>query len=183
LAGRAEDDGRRWRRGGELRYFIDTEFIEQAFYLDPITIAVVAEDGREFYAGNKEHDASRADAWVHENVLSKLPPPGAMLWMSKAEIAAGLRAFVGADPAPEFWAYYASYDWVLFCWLLGGRMIDIPKGWPMYCMDLRQVMRERGIQRESLPPDPVDAHNALADARWGAAAARLINEWTHLPHR
>ncbi|MDA3854644.1 MAG: 3'-5' exoribonuclease [Candidatus Woesearchaeota archaeon] len=40
---------------------------------------------------------------------------------------------------PEFYAYYADYDWVVFCWLFG-RMIDLPKGFPRYCIDLKQEL-------------------------------------------
>ncbi len=42
---------------------------------------------------------------------------------------------------PEFYAYYADYDWVLFCSLFG-RMMDLPKGFPMYCRDLKQTLDE-----------------------------------------
>lgn len=40
---------------------------------------------------------------------------------------------------PEFYGYYADYYWVVFCWLFG-RMIDLPKGFPMYCIDLKQML-------------------------------------------
>ena len=40
---------------------------------------------------------------------------------------------------PEFYAYYADYDWVVFCWLFG-RMVDLPEGFPMYCIDLKQEL-------------------------------------------
>lgn len=43
---------------------------------------------------------------------------------------------------PKFYAYYADYDWVLFCSLFG-RMIDLPKGFPMYCNDLKQILDEK----------------------------------------
>ena len=39
---------------------------------------------------------------------------------------------------PVFYAYFGSYDWVAFCWLFG-KMIDLPKGFPMYCKDLKQI--------------------------------------------
>ncbi len=42
----------------------------------------------------------------------------------------------------EFYAYYADYDWVVFCWLFGKR-IDLPKGFPMYCSDLKQMLNEK----------------------------------------
>jgi hypothetical protein len=43
---------------------------------------------------------------------------------------------------PEFYAYYADYDWVVFCWLFG-EMMDLPKGFPMYCKDLKQILDEK----------------------------------------
>ena len=48
---------------------------------------------------------------------------------------------------PEFYAYYADYDWVVFCWLFG-KMIDLPKGFPMYCRDLKQDL-DNAINRET----------------------------------
>lgn len=40
---------------------------------------------------------------------------------------------------PSFYGYYCDYDWVVFCWLFG-KMIDLPKGFPMYCKDLKQEL-------------------------------------------
>ena len=37
----------------------------------------------------------------------------------------------GEDKSVEFYGYYADYDWVASCWLFG-KMIDLPKGFPMY---------------------------------------------------
>ena len=48
-----------------MRYFIDTEFMESG-HLFPITllsIGIVAEDGREFYAVNGEADQTLANDW------------------------------------------------------------------------------------------------------------------------
>ena len=71
---------------------------------------------------------------------------------------------------PEFYAYYADYDWVVFCWLFG-RMIDLPKGFPMYCRDLQQTKDElfsagRKASEHPCYPKQVGKHNALADAKW-----------------
>ena len=84
--------------------------------------------------------------------------------------ARDIAAFVGDKP--EFWAYFADYDWVALCQLYG-RMIDLPEGWPMFCLDLKQSMHERGISRDALPKNE-GAHDALADARWTAAAWRRV---------
>jgi hypothetical protein len=52
-------------------------------------------------------------------------------------------------------------------------MIDLPNGFPMYCIDLKQEfdhdydveIRERMKQREDYPKQK-NEHNALDDARW-----------------
>jgi hypothetical protein len=84
-----------------------------------------------------------------------------------ASIDEGARGYLEANP-PEFYGYYADYDWVLLCSLFG-RMIDLPKGFPYYCKDLKQMMDENGLTKEWKQencPDPKDEHNALADAKW-----------------
>lgn len=50
----------------------------------------------------------------------------------------------------EFWAYFADYDWVVFCWLFG-TMMDLPKGMPMYCKDLKQEMDILDLPKELKP--------------------------------
>lgn len=144
-----------------MRYFLDTEFIEEPGHLDLISIGIAAEDGREFYAESAEVDWSRASQWVLDNVKPHLTGET----FARRDIASNIRDFVGNDSAPEFWAYYADYDWVAFCWLFG-RMIDLPKAFPCYCRDLKQWMDQLGVKREQLPPDPTDEHHALADAVW-----------------
>lgn len=96
-------------------------------------------------------------------------------------------------PEPEFYAYYADYDWVGFCWLFG-RMIDLPKGFPMYCRDLKQISDEKYIKNKkkykdgggknfisklSNHPDypkQSNEHNALDDARWNKKLYKFLND-------
>jgi len=42
---------------------------------------------------------------------------------------------------PEFYGYYADYDWVVLSQLYG-KMINLPKYFPMYCRDLKQMFDE-----------------------------------------
>lgn len=42
---------------------------------------------------------------------------------------------------PEFYGYYSDYDWVVFCQLFG-KMINLPNGFPMYCIDLKQMLED-----------------------------------------
>lgn len=77
---------------------------------------------------------------------------------------------------PEFWGYFCDYDWVVFCWLFGA-MVDLPKGWPMLCLDLKQEMMQLNLTKEwkqRVCPDPEEEHNALADARWNYQLHRAI---------
>ena len=57
-----------------MRYFYDCEFIEDGRTIDLVSIGMVDETGREFYAVSTEFDPSRAIDWVRRNVLDKLPP-------------------------------------------------------------------------------------------------------------
>lgn len=51
----------------------------------------------------------------------------------------------------EFYGYYCDYDWVAFCALFG-KMIDLPKGFPMYCKDLKQMLDGK-IMEEAIGVD------------------------------
>lgn len=174
-----------------MKYFFDTEFHEYkkdgVNTIELISIGIVAEDGRELYAVANEFnmEAALANAWLHEHVINPIlgefasdrpdtSPQTVLFAMGKsnAEIAKSIVEFV--DETPEFYAYYADYDWVVFCWLFG-RMIDLPKGFPMYCRDLKQsldhIAHELHITPEQLKTNPSyptqeNEHNALDDARW-----------------
>ena len=170
------------------RYFLDTEFIEDGTTIDLISIGVVDDTGREFYAESSDVDLGRANDWVRENVLPHLwhrqaganqRPANAWSrdggvggFLRRARIAVELRDFVqrGVSP-PEFWAYYADYDWVAICQLYG-TMMDLPDGWPMFCMDLKQLAVMLGNPK--LPIQEMTEHHALEDARWVHDTHRLL---------
>ncbi len=135
-----------------MKYFYDTEFIEDGKTIDLISIGIVAEDGREFYAQNIECDYSRANEWVRTNVLSHLEGLSAAeakigfiytkhthypSWKTRSQIRNALHTFAIADK-PEFWGYYSAYDHVALCQLFG-TMVDLPKGFPMYTRDIKQL--------------------------------------------
>lgn len=165
----------------KIKYFLDSEFIEDGKTIDLISLALVCEDGREYYAQNAQCDLSKAGVWVKGNVFPALQgcpdqlPPAACasvhddcVWKTRDAIRKDIIAFVGipreegADK-PQFWGYFADYDWVVFCQLFG-KMIDLPKGWPMLAMDLKQLCVSKGDPR--LPKQLIGEHNALMDARW-----------------
>lgn len=148
-----------------MRLWFDTEFIEDGpdRPLELISIGVVAEDGREFYAESADVKLHRANPWVKANVIPHLR--NGLTKRTRTQIAADLLDFVGNEP-PEWWGYYCDYDWVILCQLFGA-MIDLPARWPMYALDVKQLAFSRGDPKLP-PPFPGDGpeHNALADARW-----------------
>lgn len=251
-----------------MNYYIDTEFLEgpqkEKFpislfrketkpTIDLISIGIVSEDGREYYAISKDFNLEEAwnrfdlklhsgdrrnigdgtykEYWIRENVLKLIWIELFLLYESdftflkgkaydafeqelkngehdklftfksfkalvnrygktNKEIAEEIKIFVANRPdnkthkdileneylreKPTFYAYYADYDWVAFCWLFG-KMIDLPKGFPMYCRDLKQMLDEK---HESLDkgkfylklhndyPKQENEHSAIHDARW-----------------
>lgn len=145
-----------------MKIAFDTEFIEDGITIDLLSIGLVREDGARYYAEPAEADRSRANPWVRENVLPSLTGP------IKPRLVIAREVVDFAAAGPEFWAYYADYDWVSLCQLYG-RMIDLPQGWPMYCRDFKQVLDERGLRK----PQEDSVHNALDDAIW---LARSMNE-------
>ncbi len=152
-----------------MKYFFDTEFIEgfkkpikwlptignlnKPYHsIQIISIGIVCEDGREYYAVSNEFNPNDANDWVKENVIKQLgdsPPIG----KTNKQIA-----------------------------------MDILKCFPMYCIDLKQMLDEKAMAQRGWTqdadaefrinamkndldlgyefPKQTNEHNALADAKW-----------------
>lgn len=155
-----------------MRYFYDCEFIEDGVTIDLVSIGVVDEQGREYYAVSTEFDAGRAGEWVRSHVLPKLPSPADPAWRSRAAIRDSLLAFLTAPgTGVELWAWFAAYDHVALAQLWGA-MPALPRALPRFTRDLRQ--RWEDVGKPPLPAPPDDAHDALADARHNLARWRVI---------
>lgn len=96
--------------------------------------------------------------------------------------------------SPKFYGYFSPYDWVLLCTIFG-TMDDLPKGMPMYCIDLKQtfdMIIERKMKTISVYDSPErweqhykdmvtypkqeDEHNASADAEWSYRFYKFLEE-------
>lgn len=104
----------------------------------------------------------------------------------------GFNDFLKRKQPIEFYGYYADYDWVVFCWLFG-KMINLPKGFPMYCIDLKQESdRIYNLKKEEYIkgggrnfinkmsnhldyPRQTNEHNALDDARFNRDLYNFLN--------
>jgi hypothetical protein len=256
-----------------MNYYFDTEFLEgkqkkkilgvkygeTKHTIDLISIGVVSEDNRGYYAISNEFNLDEAwnrfqvkkhtrfqtdgsrlpdtkEYWIRENVLlpvyldllnigniygdernywsfTKSNLRRLIKWYGKSnsQIAEEIKSFCSqrkptlVDKAtdPVFYAYYADYDWVVFCWLFG-TMMDLPKGFPMYCKDLKQILDEKvytykfnmfeysesvkvnyrgkltfkqGLELLKMRqeyPKQTNEHNALADAKWNQELHKFI---------
>lgn len=154
-----------------MRYWFDTEFDERDRVIHLISIGILAEDGREYYAVNAEYDEQLANPWLQANVLPFLADQARL---PRAQLREEVLAFL--NPAPsEIWAYFGEYDWVVLRQLVG-HMIDWPPGWPLSHRNLAQWRDQLGVS--ALPQQPPDTlHHALEDARWCHTA------WQHLTQR
>ena len=164
-----------------MRYFYDTEFIEDGKTVDLISIGIVADDGREYYAVNADMpiDRIREHTWLVDNVVPTLPMRNAharlIMDVDRSNrlvkppwvIANEVRDFVLTpdSEAPELWAYFGAYDHVVLCQLFG-TMMQLPDGMPMFTHELMQLWEQAG--RPDKPEQGEGEHNALEDARWNA---------------
>lgn len=165
-----------------VRYFYDCEFIEDGKTIDLISIGMVCEDGREFYAVSNEFDMDKLlqNSWLVDNVLPSLPRLGfpgkpkvvGSNVMSRARIRQLLAKFMNVKHSHEYpiqlWAYYGAYDHIALC-QLWGKMIELPEGIPMFTNDIMQAYSQHVAYTASdnfkLPTQQDGLHNALADAR------------------
>lgn len=165
-----------------MKIYMDWEFLEDGKTIEPISVGLVAEDGREYYAVNRDmpHKRIAKHDWLARNVVPSLPRihgdrrlqvgrrnPLALDFehpdmLPRHRIAAGVRRFIQATPDVELWGWYSAYDHVCLAQLFG-RMIDLPEGVPMWTNDLRQEVGRLGDPR--MPEQDSGVHNALADAR------------------
>lgn len=175
-----------------MRVWYDTEFLEDGKTIELISIGMVAEDGREYYAVNSDApwDRIKSHDWLIRNVLTSLPmterpsldayvkhPPNvhprpliSLVAIDTADsrvrphwvIANEVRDFLTATDDLELWAWYGAYDHVALA-QLWGPMISRPEAVPMWTNDLRQEVHRLG--NPQMPEQPSGLHNALADAR------------------
>lgn len=155
-----------------MRFWYDTEFIEDGRTIELVSIGVVAEDGREYYAVSTEFDPATAVPWVRDNVLGQLPPPGDPAWRTRAQVRDDLLEMLGDDP--QLWAWIGPYDHLVLVQLWGD-MTALPRHIPRFTRDVKQLWEHLG--RPPQERQPSGAHHALADARhvrvrWEALAER-----------
>jgi hypothetical protein len=139
-----------------VRYFLDTEF--NGFGGALLSIALVPDDGEEFYAVLESTEAPHA--WVERHVipyLNSVPTQLKERPLSRNDAATALSHYLQTDSAPHIVADWPE-DIALFCMLLltgPGQMVPVP--------GMRfQLLPLPGFSTAGSSAVP---HNALHDAR------------------
>jgi 3' exoribonuclease, RNase T-like len=179
-----------------MKIYFDTEFIDTGTTIELLSIGMVAEDGREYYAvvddlalmTNAWNTKSGGEYWLRNNVMNSLPINGSigdyyLCWdanhpdfdniHSRGQIRDDVLAFLRESGTVEFWAWFAAYDHVALSQLFG-RMIDLPMGLPMWTNDIKQEHKRLGYPR--IPEQLSGVHNALSDARWNKEVAEYLEK-------
>lgn len=155
-----------------IRLFLDTEFTD-FIDCDLISIGIVSDDGREFYAERNDFDLSRCSQFVKEGVLPLLGREPATIG-TETEIGIALKVWLAQFDDVEVCVDYST-DWEFFMMLIGDLgAIEMPKRiegrniWnEIAAVDVERYWKEYGRQ----------AHHALHDAK----ALRFA--FTHKPKR
>lgn len=147
------------------RLFFDTEFIDNPWPDAPelISIGIVDESGKEFYAVNTEFDPADANDWVQNNVFPHLRDPECSGEGMSPEI---MRRIIMDKwlKVDKVWAYCGTWDWYLLVQRIFGGYMKIPEGWPNFYHELGVLKRSHKCDR--CMKEGILDHHALGDAKW-----------------
>lgn len=180
-----------------MKIYFDTEFTGLHKNTTLISIGLIDDDGRTFYAELNDYDKSQCNDWIQENVIKHLvlPKTGCIsydendTWCNvrgnKETVKNELKRWLSKYDTVQLVSDVCHYDMVLFIDLFGGAF-DIPENLCPACHDINQdiakfyKMSEADAfdySREEIIGDSVegDKHNALYDAKVIRAISWKIN--------
>ena len=152
-----------------MKVFFDTEFTGLHAKTTLMSIGLVDEEGRTFYAELNDYDKSQVDEWLENNVVANFTGENTM---NMQQLKLELTEWRAVYDSVEVWSDCLAYDWVLFNSIFG-TAFDIPKNVYYIPFDICTMMKLKGvdpdINREEYAFNAVPAiaqkHNALWDAQ------------------
>lgn len=169
-----------------MNIFFDTEFTGLHKDTTLISIGLVTETGKTFYAEFNDYDQSQVDEWIQKNVIDNLEFNHLDTHMSshddcvemkgpKKYVGECLRIWLEHLNAPiQLVSDVCHYDMILFIDLFGSAF-DLPKQVCPACHDINQDIAEYwdknelwafDMSREKIvPPIEGKKHNSLYDAK------------------
>jgi hypothetical protein len=146
-----------------------------------ISIGLISECGKTFYAEFNDYDCSQVDEWLQKNVIKSLKYNGifqkleetkeSISYKSTTEkIKTKLTTWLEQFGEVEIWSDCLSYDWVLFNQIFG-HAFNLPKNVYYIPFDICTLFKVKGIDPDisreefSNMQDNSQKHNALWDAK------------------
>lgn len=131
--------------------FFDTEFTGLCKDTTLISIGIVSENGKRFYAELTDYDGSQVDDWIDEHVIQNLALKGNKDFLKEydnlsyyyghsMEISLRLKEWLKQFDLIQFVSDVCHYDMVLLIDLIthGKTAIDLPKNISAVCHDINQ---------------------------------------------
>lgn len=171
-----------------VKIFFDEEFTGLHKGTTLISIGLISETGKTFYAEFNDYAKDQIDEWLQKNVIDNLKfnhvddltpkaasfnMPGIQDYSLKSDtatIAKHLKMWLEQFGDVEMWSDCLAYDWVLFNHIFG-HAFDIPKNVYYIPFDICTMFKLLGIDpdisREKFAnyEDSTEKHNALHDAK------------------
>lgn len=168
-----------------MRVFFDTEFTGLHQNTTLMSIGLVDENGRTYYAELSDYNPTQLNDWLRENVLTNFTGENTR---TKPTLKAELTEWLSEYDSVEIWSDCLAYDWVLFNSIWGGAF-DIPKHIYYIPFDICTMMKLKGvdpdINREEFAfggvPEVAQKHNALWDAKVIKACYEKLAPTNQLP--
>lgn len=167
----------------KTKIFFDTEFTGLHQNTTLISIGLISECGKTFYAELTDYDKSQIDIWLQKNVIENLLlrtynidedykpyDNNVIIKGDKVLVQKSLSHWLHQFKEIEVWSDCLSYDWVLFCQLFG-HALEIPENVYYIPFDICTLFKIKGIDPDINREDFADfktnsrKHNALHDAR------------------
>jgi len=164
------------------KIFFDTEFSGLHQKTTLISIGLISECGKTFYAELTYYDKSQIDDWLQENVIANLqhdPSDDEFVHIhngnvfcigDSSKIKTELIAWFAQFESVEMWSDCLSYDWVLFNQIFG-HAFSIPQHVFYIPFDICTLFWAKGIDPDvnreefSNMKEGSQKHNALWDAK------------------
>ena len=167
----------------KTKVFFDTEFTGLHQNTTLISIGLISDCGKTFYAELTDYDKSQIDEWLQENVISNLILDDLQQGLlapydkNKVEFKGSkiftrelLKNWFAQFDSVEIWSDCLSYDWVLFNQIFG-HAFNIPKNVYYIPFDICTLFYAKNVDADisreefSEMQDGSQKHNALWDAK------------------
>lgn len=173
-----------------MKIFFDCEFTGLRQDTTLISIGLIAEDGRSFYAQLTDYDEGQVNDWIRDNVIANLKPMTEVWNYDPAccevhgntrLVAHSLGKWLAQFDRCEMWGDCLAYDWVLFCNLFG-HAFKIPENVYYIPFDICTLFYADGIDPDINREEFAEMENGSTkhNALWDACVIMACHDKLHV---